>query len=77
MNFVELYHPNIAPKNKPLLKLKALRVENRITQKEIAEELGISKSSYAKKENGIGDFWQYECYKLLKIFGEKCGEILF
>jgi DNA-binding XRE family transcriptional regulator len=62
---------------KRLLKLKALRVENRITQKKIAKELGISERSYAEKENGHKSFTLDEISSLSNLikfpFNYKCS----
>jgi|GEM_PF-5079562 len=56
--------------SKPLLKLKALRVEHQLSQIDLAKELGISKGNYAQKENGITVFTLEECCQISKIFNE-------
>jgi DNA-binding XRE family transcriptional regulator len=49
------------------MRLKRLRVEKNMTQKEMAESIGISWSHYAQKENGYFPFTQWEIERLLVI----------
>ena len=51
-----------------LNKLKGLRVENGLTQKELAEKLGFSETTYVLKEKGRVPFKDYEIAELCKIF---------
>jgi len=52
---------------KQLMRLKRLRVEKNITQREMAKSLGISWSQYAQKENGYFPFTQWEVERLRAI----------
>jgi len=53
----------------PVLKLKGLRAERQLTQGDIADKLCISKATYNRKENGLGQFCASEISQLLDIFG--------
>ncbi|NRT90126.1 transcriptional regulator with XRE-family HTH domain [Clostridium beijerinckii] len=48
--------------------LKILRVKKKLTQKNVADKLGIATSSYTKKENGINPFNIDELKEIKKIF---------
>lgn len=50
-----------------MLKLKGKRVEKGLTQESISKLLGIEKSAYARKENGIVQFRLDEIKKILEI----------
>ncbi len=52
-------------------KLRGLRVEHGLTQKNIAEKIGINLSTYTLKENGKRDFTASEISKLCEIFNVK------
>ena len=52
----------------PVLKLKGLRAERQLTQGDIADKLCISKATYNRKENGLGEFYASEISRLLDIF---------
>lgn len=52
----------------PVLKLKGLRAERQLTQGDIADKLCISKATYNRKENGLGQFCASEISQLLDIF---------
>lgn len=56
--------------------LKALRVKNGFTQKDIAEILGISETSYNKRENGSLEFTISEIKKLKNIFNLSNDDII-
>lgn len=58
-----------------LVKLKMLRVERGLTQKKVAESIGISATSYNTKENGKSPFSQWEVEDLLDFFGVSYREI--
>lgn len=58
-------------------KLKALRVENNISQYEIAKFLGITQSTYSWKENGKAEFTISEIEKLKKFFNLPYESIFF
>lgn len=51
-----------------LNKLKGLRAEKELTQKDMAEKLGISSNSYLLKENGKREFSASEVHKMAEIF---------
>lgn len=57
--------------------LKALRVKQQLKQQEVAKMLGISETTYNRKENGINDFTIKEAIKLGEIFSINPGEIFF
>lgn len=57
------------------MKLKAKRVENGMTQAEVAEKLGIAIATYIHKENGDTLFNLNEVKKLLEIFKCKFEDI--
>ena len=59
----------------PILRLKGLRAERLLTQEKLAEILGISKATYNRKENGIGQFENKEIQKLLLLFEVKYEEL--
>ena len=50
-------------------KLKGIRVGLGYTQKEIANELGITFESYQKKESGVVPFTEKQKIALIKILG--------
>lgn len=62
---------------KPNFILKALRVEKQFKQQDVAKMLGISETTYNRKENGINDFTIKEAIKLGEIFSIYPGEIFF
>ncbi|SHH54064.1 Helix-turn-helix [Caloranaerobacter azorensis DSM 13643] len=47
--------------------LKSLRIKNGFTQKALAREMGMSETSYSKRENGLIDFTVEEIRKLKSI----------
>lgn len=51
-----------------LAKLRGLRAEKRLTQKDMAEKMSISTSSYLLKEKGDRKFSADEVNLLAKIF---------
>ena len=56
-----------------LNKLRGLRVEKQMTQQDIADKMGISRKSYALKENGKIKFTIQEAIELSIVLGQ--GEI--
>ncbi len=62
---------------KPNFILKALRIRNQLKQQEVAKLLGISETTYNRKENGINEFTINEAIKLGEIFSIYPGEIFF
>lgn len=58
-------------------KLVGRRNEKKITQKKMAELLGISKNNYNLKENGKLDFNLVEVKKILTILDEPYDVIFF
>lgn len=51
-------------------KLKGARVERGLTQREMAQKIGISTVSYTRKENGDYEFTQSEMKKICKILNK-------
>ena len=59
-------------------KLKGLRAERELTQRDIADVLGLkSLSNYHSKENGKRDFSMKEINKLIEFFNKPYEEIFF
>lgn len=56
-------------------KVRGKRCELRITQKEMADKLGIASPTYTNKENGKFEFTLLEAYKICQIFGCKFEDI--
>ena len=61
----------------PNFVLKALRIKYQLKQQDVAEKLGISSTTYNRKENGVTEFTIKEAIKLGKIFNINPGEIFF
>lgn len=59
------------------LKLRAKRVENGMTQKDMAIKLGITPNSYSKKETGQKDFTFSEIIVILNLFNCKFEDVFF
>lgn len=49
--------------------VKAMRVNANLTQEQVADELGISRLTYRKKEKGTHEFLFSELCKLCDLFG--------
>ncbi|KXZ40046.1 DNA-binding transcriptional regulator, XRE-family HTH domain [Alkalithermobacter thermoalcaliphilus JW-YL-7 = DSM 7308] len=64
-------------KKKTNYKLKALRVEHRYKQIDLARKIGMSASTYVKKENGYCEFTASEMQKICSIFNKTAEEIFF
>ncbi|HEM6182819.1 TPA: helix-turn-helix transcriptional regulator [Streptococcus suis] len=45
------------------------------TQKDIADKLGISETTYRQKELGQNDFKLSECYKIAKILNKEISDL--
>ena len=58
-----------------LLRVKAERVANGLTQEELAKKLGWARSQYAKRENGFVSFSADELMEVVKILGFSPSEI--
>ncbi|MBV1817299.1 helix-turn-helix domain-containing protein [Bacteroidales bacterium MSK.15.36] len=61
----------------PNLKLKALRIEHEIKQSDLADMIGISKTTYNRKENGFNEFTENEIKIICEIFNKEPSEIFF
>lgn len=61
----------------PNLKLKGLRAEYNLKQADIAKMIGISETTYNRKENGITEFTELEIKKICDIFKKNPTEIFF
>lgn len=59
------------------IKLRAKRVENLMTQKDLADKLGISLSTYVSKENGKRDFTFSEIQDLMYYLNCDFNDIFF
>lgn len=60
-----------------LNKLKGLRAEQGFSQEDMSKLIGISLSSYQRKENGENQFTLREAYKIAQIFRRDLSEIFF
>ena len=56
-------------------KIRGKRCELKISQREMAEKLGIAGPTYTKKENGQTDFTLEEAKKLCQLFNCKFEDI--
>ena len=56
-------------------KLKGARVEKGLTQKQLAEKMGITKKAYYNKENGKTEFKQSEINVILNEVDRKYEDI--
>ena len=59
------------------IKLRAKRVEKLMTQKDLADKLGISLSTYVSKENGKRDFTFSEIQDLMYYLNCEFDDIFF
>ncbi|MDI6617865.1 MAG: helix-turn-helix transcriptional regulator [Clostridiales bacterium] len=64
-------------KKNPNYKLKALRVEHRLTQTDMGNLLNISKVAYSFKENGKRDFTESEIRYICSHFKANPNDIFF
>lgn len=60
-----------------LNKLKGLRAERSYTQNDVANFMGISLTSYQRKESGTSQFTASEIIKIAEIFQVDISEIFF
>ncbi|MCQ9211848.1 MULTISPECIES: helix-turn-helix domain-containing protein [unclassified Streptococcus] len=51
------------------------RKEAGITQEELAQKIGISTTSYYKKETGKRDFKLKECYRIAEILNKEISDL--
>ncbi|SFL09509.1 helix-turn-helix transcriptional regulator [Halanaerobium salsuginis] len=58
-------------------KLKKLRKNNDLTQKDVAELIGISRPMYNMIENGIRNPSLEVMQKIVDLFGEEAKDIFF
>lgn len=58
-------------------KVKAVRVELGLTQKEVAKLMEMPTSTYRKKEQGYTEFTISEALKVSSILNKKIEEIFF
>lgn len=52
-----------------------LRKDANLTQKEIADMIGISDSAYSRKESGESSFKDFEMFKIREIFKKPIDDI--
>jgi len=57
--------------------LKRAREKAEISQKEVADFLGVCKETYRKKENGKSEFSLKEAKKIANLFDTKIEKIFF
>ena len=60
--------------------LKSERVRNNMTQREVAEKIGLSEAGYWHKENGKKEFNRQEIERLIDLFNlsnDRTYEIFF
>lgn len=60
-----------------LKRLKGLRIENDLSQKDMAKLIGISCSSYQRKESGENQFLLTEADKIAKVLKKEIRDIFF
>lgn len=58
-------------------KLKELRDQKKISQVKLARILGLSESTYNRKENGISDFTESEIREIIRLFNCSADDIFF
>lgn len=58
-----------------LKRLKAERVAKGLTQADMANKIGIGRTSYWQKENGLTDIGVEEFIKILEILGYSSSDI--
>ena len=61
----------------PNLKLKGLRAEYNLKQIDVAKMIGMSETTYNRKENGITEFTEFEIKRICDIFKKNPTEIFF
>lgn len=60
-----------------LKRLKGLRVENDLSQEDMAKLIGISSSSYQRKESGENQFLLIEADRIAKVLKKDIRDIFF
>lgn len=58
-------------------KLKGVRTSCNLKQSDIAKKLGISESTYNRKENGYADFSETEMWQISRILNKEPESIFF
>ena len=71
----------ITPEQKDLLKksgnqLRILRTERRLSQKQLAFELGVSRAQYQNMESGKANFGILYLYKLAEVLEVEPNDLL-
>ncbi|MGH1092495.1 helix-turn-helix transcriptional regulator [Bacillus mycoides] len=56
-------------------KLISFRMSKRVTQKDMAELLGVDKRTYINKEHGVTQFKANEMFLVAQYFGAEIAEI--
>jgi DNA-binding XRE family transcriptional regulator len=57
------------------MKIKVLLIQNRMQAQELAEKLGMKKSTLSNRTSGKTEFTIKEAIKLMEIFGKTFEEI--
>lgn len=60
-----------------MVKIKQYRIKNHVTQQTLANLIGVSSSSYSKKENDIIKFSLNEAKIISDFFGKTIENIFF
>lgn len=64
-------------RSKKLLNLKLLRIQNGVTQRELAYELGVKPSTVSMIENGTNLPSLELAYKIANYFGKSIEEVFY
>lgn len=59
------------------IKLREFRLKNNVSWSKLAELLGVNKSTYYKKENGVVKFTVEEAYKIASYLNISIEELFF
>ena len=57
-------------------KLRLLRIKKQLTQREVAEQMHLSRSQYSAIENGLSLANYKHLYNLAKVFGISMADIV-
>lgn len=60
-----------------LRRLKGLRVEKNLSQEEMANLIGMSPSSYQRKESGVNQFLLLEAHAISLVLNKEIKDIFF
>lgn len=58
-------------------RLKVARMEKGLTQKEMADAIGMPYTTYIQKENGLYDFRELEIIKVCEVLGKNITDLFF